>query len=698
MKSLIAVTMIVVLLATGLGLAISGIVPGFKLCVVGQVCNTLPTNPGYPATGAGNTIVNYNVQGDAPAGTTNTVPIVLSGCNDVTQLMLCPLYSVSGGSLYIPAGLVGDSHHIVYCAPLTGCGNPCPPAGDTCANAYWAVQNPPSISLDCVPNSGISGVCTDARGNDLVASTTGNPGGTLLTSANPVGDPTCSPGGSSPLPTCWQQDYNIIKQAQIFPNCNYNVVSQCLTWTASSNMTVSNAISYLQTHPPMNGLIVGNCTVNSTASSFCTQQIIGSNYNCASCSSNVVQISQANWYLYRLITDILLAYSPPAVQVQCLGGGSCTACSTFVYIPTLWCPDNGQLSSIVQNQFIPELNKASDITGAQIVFGVSVNGLVPQCPSPVDPSTCFFGIAGMWLGAQGLQPSGCASNALCSISNLSNTPHYQFGLYSCPQITPSCIASVPSAQDLINLAAVTNSSINSVQQKSLYGTIYSAVNIASFGAQYNSGGCTVGNLPSCINNPTPVYINIPLIYDVIGSYTNYFYRYPGIPPNGGTNSGIITGHVYGVGSGLLGLGNAPIVGACVGIGGPCTGYSGQIQKTTAGDGSYSISLPGSPAYEISASAMGYIGATQFQIPVSVGANTVVDFTLNPVNPPGQTCLLQPSYSPIPPYQQLFPGICIPTWSFYLLVALGIGIPVVAVIVYFAGPEILISRVLGKVAE
>ena len=67
--------------------------------------------------------------------------------------------------------------------------------------------------------------------------------------------------------------------------------------------------------------------------------------------------------------------------------------------------------------------------------------------------------------------------------------------------------------------------------------------------------------------------------------------------------------------------------------------------------------------------------------ISVGDTTVVNFVLQPVNPPGVSCLIQPTPNPIP-FQGPIPGIaCMPNWVWYTLGAAVFGIIVVAVLAW-----------------
>src|SRR2546430_15590928 len=72
---------------------------------------------------------------------------------------------------------------------------------------------------------------------------------------------------------------------------------------------------------------------------------------------------------------------------------------------------------------------------------------------------------------------------------------------------------------------------------------------------------------------------------------------------------------------------------------------------------------------------------QTNVVTSVGHTTVVNFVLQPVNPPGVSCLIQPTPNPIP-FQGPIPGIaCMPNWVWYTLGAAVFGIIVVAVLAW-----------------
>jgi hypothetical protein len=262
---------------------------------------------------------------------------------------------------------------------------------------------------------------------------------------------------------------------------------------------------------------------------------------------------------------------------------------------------------------------------------------------------------------------------------------------------------VPSAADVISLASLTNQTIQQVQAANIFATVYSYVDIGAMGNKYTPNNqCSVGSLSLCITNPVPVYINVPLIYDAIGSYTNFYYTYPGLPPTGGSNGGTISGHVCDAGNkpligGACTGGFAGLAGACVGIGGPCSGYTGQLQAPTDGNGAYSISPGNIPAgiYSITATAPGYGSITVPGIKVAVGSQTTIDFYLSSVVPPGQLCLIPPVPNPVPFQPPLFGGVCLPTWSVYAI-AIGAGLLLVLAILVTPGGSALASVGAGLI--
>src|SRR5256712_13853301 len=128
----------------------------------------------------------------------------------------------------------------------------------------------------------------------------------------------------------------------------------------------------------------------------------------------------------------------------------------------------------------------------------------------------------------------------------------------------------------------------------------------SLGDHYsaNASSCTISTLTFGITAPARIVVNVPIIYDIIGSESlaSSLYKYPGIPPNGGTTAGFISGRVVD-GSSKNILGNySPIVGACIGLSAPCSGQPGQIELQTDSNGYYTLSNIPPGTYTLYASA------------------------------------------------------------------------------------------------
>jgi Carboxypeptidase regulatory-like domain len=193
----------------------------------------------------------------------------------------------------------------------------------------------------------------------------------------------------------------------------------------------------------------------------------------------------------------------------------------------------------------------------------------------------------------------------------------------------------------------------------------------------------MSTLTSCIATPPPLVINVPIVYDIIGSKSlaSWLYQYPGIPPNGGTTAGFISGRVVdGSSKSILGR-YSPIVGACIGLSAPCSGQPGQIQLQTDTNGYYSLSNIPPGTYTLYASAQGYSTVFQTNVVTSVGDTTVVNFLLQPVNSPGVSCLISPTPNPIP-FQHPIPGIaCMPNWVWYTLGTAVFGVIILLVMVW-----------------
>ena len=236
--------------------------------------------------------------------------------------------------------------------------------------------------------------------------------------------------------------------------------------------------------------------------------------------------------------------------------------------------------------------------------------------------------AGAWIGGQGIQTAGC-SGTYCGPSNIVQQEHTQLALYQDPGLTT---AAPVSAGVILDISHTTNQTIAQVTENSVYPTIYTAINTANLGVHYtyDDANCDANHSNKCIISPVPFVINLPLIYDVLGSETSYFYQYPAIPPSGGSNSGSITGTVVDSSNKNLFTGQfAPIAGACIGVGGPCSGYAGQIQSQTDQDGKYTLSNLAAGTYAIYANAGGYYPVIITGVQVSIGAITQVPISMTP---------------------------------------------------------------------
>jgi hypothetical protein len=366
-----------------------------------------------------------------------------------------------------------------------------------------------------------------------------------------------------------------------------------------------------------------------------------------------------------MVTSLQLQITPPPVTVQCevVNGKNCLA-SCYLLI----CTDtNADLQWAVQNQFIPELNTLGLLSNSRIGFGISIGQWVPQT------ANSWFGITGVWIGGQGIQTAGCSGN-YCGAADFVQQAHSQLPLYIDPGLSQSALT---PAADIINIAAATNATIQAVQQSNTYGTVYTYMDTKTLGVQYAYGGnanCTVGNLAGCIIDPNPIVVNIPIVFDIFGSYTSYFYQYPGVPPNGGSSSGTVNGRVIDATSRNL-LGHySPIAGACVATNSPCTGYSGQAQSPTDQNGKYALNNLAPATYVLYASAGGFNTQVVPGVTVTAGQTTNLDFALTPVNPPGQFCLVPPIPNPIPYQPPLYGGLCTPRWVITSAVVLaGLGL-------------------------
>jgi hypothetical protein len=254
---------------------------------------------------------------------------------------------------------------------------------------------------------------------------------------------------------------------------------------------------------------------------------------------------------------------------------------------------------------------------------------------------------------------------------------------------------VPTVDQLVNLSQLNSKTMPEIIAANTYGQVFTYIDTQSLGVQYsaNTASCTISTLTSCITTPVPIVINVPLVYDIIGSKSlaNWLFQYPGIPPSGGTTAGFISGRVVDGSSKNILNQYSPIVGACVGLSAPCSGQPGQIELQTDTNGYYSLSNIPPGTYTLYASAQGYSTVFHTNVVTSVGDTTVVNFVLQSVNPPGVSCLIPPTPNPIP-FQHPIPGIaCMPNWVWYTLGAAVFGIIVVLVLVWSPFGWALVSR-------
>jgi hypothetical protein len=342
---------------------------------------------------------------------------------------------------------------------------------------------------------------------------------------------------------------------------------------------------------------------------------------------------------------------------------------------------------------VSEINKVSILTSTRISFGLNTVGFGGLTCSQLEvvAGNCWYGIVGVWIGGQGIQTSGCTGENTCSFVQ---GIHTQLPLFQDPGLTRP--AMVPTVDQLVNLARLNNKTMPQIIAANTYGQIFTYVDTQNLGVQYsaNTASCTISTLTSCIVTPVPILINVPLIYDIIGfkSLSNWLYQYPGIPPSGGTTAGFISGRVVdGSSKNLLGQ-YSPIVGACIGLSAPCSGQPGQIEMQTDTDGYYGLSSIPPGTYTLYASAPGFSTVFQTNVVASVGDTTVVNFVLQPVNPPGVSCLITPAPNPIP-FQHPFPGLaCMPNWVWYTLGAALFGIILVLVLAWSPFGGTLVSGI------
>ena len=626
-----------------------------------------PTNPFYdpgPCESCTNSL-HYAARG-YPGIQTLSAPIGSCGgvCNG--------LFLVSAGTLYDPVGMLAEG--IVY--------DDC--IGIICGInlATWSVKLPPGIPDACVTNiplaaDAASSSCVDVRGFDLSGTATGALGGILLTSATPVGDPTCAnflgatpDKGNVAANACWTTDYQIVQAGQsINPPCTAGVTA-CITSssiTSKTNTTVTN--------PIVDGKQYQGTFV-----------LLGT------------EVTQQTWYIYREITSLTLQIVPPAIVPLCLktDTGPANVCNgnfnNCGFFATAKCDPMPSLTNSLPG-LVSDINKVSILTSTRISFGLNTVGFGGLTCARFDvvSGNCWYGIVGVWIGGQGIQTSGCTGQNTC---NFVQGIHTQLPLFQDPGLTRP--ATVPTVDQLVNLSQLSNKTMAQVIAGNTYGQVFTYIDTQNLGVQYSADAadCTKDTLTDCIATPTPIVINVPLVYDIIGSksLSNWLYQYPGIPPSGGKTAGFISGRVVdGSSKNILGHYD-PLAGACVSLSAPCSGQPGQIEIQTDADGYYTLSNIPPGTYTLYASAPGFSTVFQTNVVTSVGDTAVVNFVLQPVNRPGVSCLIPATSNPIP-FQSSIPGIaCLPNWVWYTLGAAAFSIIMVLVLAWSPFGSALVSGV------
>jgi len=612
---------------------------------------TFPTNPFYnPSYGYSN--FHYNMRG---ASGTDQVPIAVYSDTPSGNLICgesCPvntLYNAGRGTVYIPIGLASGTTAYSDCVSLI--------CGINLAN--WSYKLPFGIPDYCsgqptnLPGLDNSSRCYDVRGFELQGGVTGASGGILLTSANPAGDPTCTnynggapDKGNVPSNSCWAADYAVVQAAQaVNPPCITGVTA-CISSssvTATSNTTVVN--------PNINGKQYDGTLVK-----------LGT------------QITQKTWYIYREITSLAIQIVPSTITPACTKTNTgvanvCTGSNANVCGALAICKCDAMPSLIgALPTFQREINSVSLLTNTRISFGLNVVGFGGLTCSQEDLSSgnCWYGIVGAWVGGQGVQTAGCTGSNSCSFG-VTGQPHAQLPIFQDAKLTQP--ATIPPVDKLVNLAQITNQTMSTVIAANTYSQVFTYVDTQNLGVQYASTpiSCAMSSLSQCFNTPPPLIVNVPIVYDIIGSQSlaTWLYKYPGIPPNGGTTSGFISGQVIDASSKNLIGQYSPLGGACIAVGGPCSGQPTQIQQSTDTNGRFTLTNIPPGTYAIWATYPGYFNIFSTSVIVSVGATTNVNFAMSPVAPPGLLCLIPPIANPLPFQPPMYSGLCIPAWTLWV---------------------------------
>lgn len=395
-----------------------------------------------------------------------------------------------------------------------------------------------------------------------------------------------------------------------------------------------------------------------------------------------VPLTIATWYVYREILSVHLQ-TDPSISVTCLLYlGSCTTSQYAVCLWLLGCygDRDSALRAGIGNA-LNIINANAQLTGTKIALQLNIPA------GFINANTNKYWIAGAWVGGAGpiSSTATCGPPATCKIVQ---TSHSSLGIYSDPSLVTGI---TPVFSQFPNISQYNSTQLANLLPATSAPTVYTSFDIASFGAGFTlNPTCSVTNLQTtnCFTTSS-VSIDVPIVYDILGSYTTFGVQYTPPVPTGKTTADVYIQVVDGSSilcNKLPGLYSscAPIAGASVNLGGPpsTTGCSTCVSTDSTGTAAYT-GLAAPATYVFYVSFAGYSPGS-VSVGVTVGSITRVQLAINPAAGAGNICILPAIPNPVPGQAPVFPGLCQPWWLIILELGL-VGAIVIVAIVVLAAP-------------
>jgi hypothetical protein len=386
------------------------------------------------------------------------------------------------------------------------------------------------------------------------------------------------------------------------------------------------------------------------------------------------------FYVTRLYTNLFLQVNP-SISIACVqptgspsnyfskygidssyqfncpsSGGASQTC-----LPIFGCL-GGNLDGAVQTGASTVLSNKINPAALASNWVISLQLAIPN--TALTTTMDWFGVYEVNTGIGENSAGGCTS-ATCTSGVTAHA-----NLYTQPGVTAQY-------QDLNSYSL---SQLQAIVPSSAQPVVNVQIPIKSFGLQYSiSNTCTVSTVSTCFSSTAAGTLSIPILIDVIGSKSlvnNVVNPPPPVTQAGGfANGKVLDGNSIGCAVGLCG----PLAGVTITDGPICNSPGcAQVSATTAGDGTYTIGQLTNGPHTLWFYSSNYQSTSQ-TIQITQGANTQVPtITLAPNQQPGSTCLIPPSYGPIPGQPPIFGGFCPPSWLVITSILTVAGIIVIVV--------------------